>query len=380
MTTYLLHDDAIRSPEMRHEIAEAVMDPITFIEHDGLRIVIGSWLEESLFAFRDDVKDEFWNTEDLGLEELIRDDSRPVSLIDPEIVRRALERVGAGKVVVPASFRVLVADYLRDAGVEIVVDAEAWEDRRRRKTPWEIEGIERAQRAAEMAMSVAARLLREAEPVSGDRLRFEGEILTAEFIRESMTAALGAQGAECEEIIVHSGDACLRGHEIGLGPILPDQTCIIDCFPRERRTGCHSDMTRTFVPGTASDEVRRLHHHCREALKIAVDAIKPGREDHHARVVEYFHSQGFPTRDHHSGDGPLLEGFPHSLGHGVGLEVHEKPWLGRRPDALVPGDVVAIEPGLYFKGVGGVRLEDTVLVTEDGMEYITDPLPYDLEP
>ena len=380
MTTYLLHDDAIRSPEMRHEIAEAIMDPITFLEHDGLRIVIGSWLEESLFESREDIRDEFWNSEDLGREELIRDKSWPVPLIDSEIVRRSLERIGSSKVVVPPSFGVLVADYLRDAGIEVVVDAEAWDARRRRKAPWEIEGIERAQRAAETAMMVAARLLREAEPASGDRLRFEGEILTAEFIRESMTAALSTQGAECEEIIVHSGDAFLGGHEIGVGPILPDKTCIIDCFPRDRRTGCHSDMTRTFVPGTASEDVRRLHDHCLAALRVAQEAIQPGRDDHHARVAEYFHNQGFPTRDHYSGDGPLLEGFPHSLGHGVGLEVHEKPWLGRRPDALVEGDVVAIEPGLYFKGIGGVRLEDTVLVTEDGIEYITDPLPYDLEP
>ena len=380
MTTYLLHDDAIRSPEMRHEIAEAIMDPITFLEHDGLRIVIGSWLEESLFESREDIRDEFWNSEDLGREDLIRDKSWPVPLIDSEIVRRSLERIGSSKVVVPPSFGVLVADYLRDAGIEVVVDAEAWDARRRRKAPWEIEGIERAQRAAETAMMVAARLLREAEPASGDRLRFEGEILTAEFIRESMTAALSTQGAECEEIIIHSGDAFLGGHEIGVGPILPDKTCIIDCFPRDRRTGCHSDMTRTFVPGTASEDVRRLHDHCLAALRVAQEAIQPGRDDHHARVAEYFHNQGFPTRDHYSGDGPLLEGFPHSLGHGVGLEVHEKPWLGRRPDALVEGDVVAIEPGLYFKGIGGVRLEDTVLVTEDGIEYITDPLPYDLEP
>lgn len=380
MTTYLLHDDAGRSPEMRHEIAEAIMDPITFVEHDGLRIVVGSWLEEPILAAREDVTDEFWNVEDLGREELIRDDSRPEHLINPELVRRALDRLGAGKVVVPPSFRILVADYLRDAGIEVVVDAEAWEGRRRRKAPWEIEGIERAQRAAETAMLVAARLLKEAEPTSGDRLRFEGEILTAEFIRESMSAALVTQGAECEEIIVHSGDAFMGGHEIGAGPIVANRSCIIDCWPRDRRTGCHSDMTRTFVPGTASDDLRRLHGHCLEALQVARDSLRPGRDDAHAQVVGYFHSRGFPTRDHHTGTEPLLEGFPHSLGHGVGLEVHEKPWLGRRPDALVAGDVVAVEPGLYFKGVGGVRLEDTVVMTDDGIEYMTDPYPYDLEP
>ncbi|HET7482468.1 MAG TPA: M24 family metallopeptidase, partial [Actinomycetota bacterium] len=83
---------------------------------------------------------------------------------------------------------------------------------------------------------------------------------------------------------------------------------------------------------------------------------------------------------HHRGSEPLREGFFHALGHGVGLEVHERPRLGDHGDAVAAGDVVAIEPGLYFPGVGGVRLEDTVLVTDDGVEHFTDPLPYDLTP
>jgi Xaa-Pro aminopeptidase len=139
-------------------------------------------------------------------------------------------------------------------------------------------------------------------------------------------------------------------------------------------------MTRTFVPGTASEELKALHAHCREALKIAYENIKPGSDVAHKKVSDYFHEHGFPTRDHHDGKSVLEEGFSHSLGHGVGLEVHERPWVGRRSDPLQDGDVVAVEPGLYFRGVGGVRLEDTVLVTEGGLEFLTDPLSYDLEP
>jgi Xaa-Pro aminopeptidase len=229
-------------------------------------------------------------------------------------------------------------------------------------------------------MLSAARMLREAEPTATGLLRFEGEILTAEWIRQAMVAELLAQGAESEDIIIHSGDACLKGHEMGSGPILPDQSCIIDCYPRDRRTGVYSDMTRTFVPGTPSDELKALHSRCREALEIAYQSIKPGADDAHRKVSDYFHSQGFPTREHYQGEGPLEEGFWHSLGHGVGLQVHERPWMGRRSDQLEDGDVVAVEPGLYFGGVGGVRLEDTVLVVEGGIEFLTDPLSYDLEP
>jgi Xaa-Pro aminopeptidase len=380
MTTFLLYDDSLRSPELRHEVGEAIMDPIGFMDHDGVRIVIGSVLEESIFDKREDVVDEFWNTHQLGYEDLIKDESLLVHLIGPELVLRAVKRAGATSVIVPSTFQVLVADYLRDAGIEVRVDTGAWEQRRRRKSPWELEGIERAQRAAETAMLTAARMLRDAERTSDGRLRFEGEILSAELIRTAMQGELVSQGGESEEIIVHSGDACLNGHDLGSGPILPDQSCIIDCFPRDRRTGVYTDMTRTFVPGDPSDELVDLHSHCLAALRLAKQSISPGNDGAHAAVAQYFEDHGFPTSEHHSGEEPLIEGFWHSLGHGVGLQVHEKPNVGRRPDHLVAGDVVALEPGLYFREVGGVRLEDTILVTESGAEHFTDPYPYDLTP
>jgi Xaa-Pro aminopeptidase len=380
MTTYLLFDDAIRSPEMRHEVGEAVMDPIGFLDHEGRRIVIGSVLEESSFDAREDVVDEFWNTHALGREELVKDEAFPVEFIYPELILRALRRADVSSVSVPPTFRLQVADYLRERGIEVTVDTEAWNKRRRRKAPWELEGIERAQRAADTAMLTAARMLRDSEKTAEGQLRFEGEILTAELIRVAMQGELVAQGAEAEEIIVSSGDTCLRGHDMGSGPILPDQSCIIDCFPRDRRTGMYTDMTRTFVPGEVSPELRRLHEHCLEALKMAFESVRPGTKDAHRAVSEYFHSHGFPTPLHHQGEGQLVEGFPYALGHGVGLQVHEKPSLGQRSDDLMDGDVVAIEPGLYFAGVGGVRIEDTVLVTNGGVEYFTDPYPYDLEP
>jgi Xaa-Pro aminopeptidase len=380
MTTYLLHGDSVHGLELRHEIGEPIMDPITFIEHDERRIAVVSDLEEPILAKREDVIDDLWNVEDFGFSDLLKDRSIPEHLVEPEIVLRVLQKLGVARVSVPASFSALLLDYLRGKGIEVEVEPVVWADRRRRKAPWELEGIERAQRAAETALLSAARMLREAEPTNDGRLRFEGEILTAELIRLAMEAELLASGGESQEIMIHAGDACLQGHDLGMGPILPDTSCIIDCFPRDRRTGVYSDMTRTFVVGEASPELRRLHADCVAALEIAYSAIRPGKDDAFAQVARYFESQGYPTQLSHKGPGSLKRGFRHSLGHGVGLDVHEHPWMGRRSEKFVVGDVVAVEPGLYFEGVGGVRLEDTVLVTPEGIETFTDPYPYDLEP
>lgn len=380
MTTYLLYDTPLTSAELRHEIGEPIMDPVTFIEHDGRRIVIGSPFEEAIFETREDVVDEFWNVEDLGAQDLVRDPSFPRHLQDAELVLRALQKVGVTQVSVPPAFHTLLADYLRDNGIRLDVEPDTWMQRRRQKTPWELEGIERAQRAADTAMLTAARMLRDAEPTRDGLLRFEGEIVTAELLRIAMEAELLSQGAESQDILVHSGDACLRGHDAGTGPILPDTSCIIDCFPRDRRTGVFSDMTRTFVAGDPSDQLRKMHADCEAALEIAFSSIKPGTKNAFDAVAAYFESQGYPTQRTHTGPGGVKSGFRHSLGHGVGLEVHEHPWMGRRSEEFQVGDVVAVEPGLYFEGVGGVRLEDTVLVTDDGVEHFTDPYPYDLEP
>lgn len=380
MTTYLAMNVPIHDPALRHELGEAIGDPMIFIEHEGRRYLVGSSLERSIFEKREDVVDEYINFEDLGADELWRDESFPVEQFWAEMTLRAVKRLEVDKVLVPATFRAGVADRLRDGGVDLVIDDDAWAMRRRQKSPWELEGIERAQRAGDTAMLTAARMLREAEPTAKGLLRYEGEILTAEWIRDTMSKELLTQGAESEEIIVHSGEACLNGHEIGIGPILPNESCIIDCFPKDRRTGAYTDMTRTYVPGVPSKDLTKVFNHVCEAHKLALEHCRPGRSDAHSTVSEFFHEKGYPTKEHSPPGKIITTGFFHALGHGVGLDVHERPRLGRRSETLQVGDVIAIEPGLYFPGVGGVRLEDTVLVTESGPEFFTDPLPYDLTP
>jgi len=179
---------------------------------------------------------------------------------------------------------------------------------------------------------------------------------------------------------VARGAQAARGHDMGSGPIARGESIVVDLWPRDRESACFADMTRTFVVGQAPDELREYHRLTKEALDLSLPLVRPGvngREVHDA-VCEHFERHGYATTRSKARGEVLRDGFIHALGHGVGLEVHELPTLGRSGDAFVAGDVLTIEPGLYRAGYGGVRLEDLVLVTDDGFENLTD-FPYEME-
>ena len=169
---------------------------------------------------------------------------------------------------------------------------------------------------------------------------------------------------------------------MGSGPIAPGVPVVVALWPRDNASFVYCDMTRTFVVGEVPDRVREWHRLCKEALDRAIAEIRPGADGKEINAVacDVFEAAGESTQRTKSPGEPLSEGFFHGLGHGVGLEVHEQPGLGIVADkTLVAGDVVTVEPGCYRQGYGGVRLEDLVLVTDDGAENLTD-YPYDLEP
>jgi Xaa-Pro aminopeptidase len=298
-----------------------------------------------------------------------------------EVLARACRSLGLETAVVPADFPLELADRLRAAGIELAVDRALFEARRRVKSKAELAGIRRAQAAAEAGMRAAAELLGRAEP-GGDGLLADGEPLTSERIREAIKDAVSRAGANAsDDVIVSHGAQSASGHEPGFGPIRPNEPVVIDLWPRDPESACFADMTRTFVVGDAPDELRRYHELTRESLARSLAAVRPGAagRDVHRISCGPYEQAGLPTLLSKSPGTVLEEGYFHSLGHGVGLEVHEAPVLGRAPDTLVSGDVITLEPGCYRPGFGGCRLEDLVLVTDDGAEVLTD-FPYDLEP
>src|SRR5215210_257900 len=317
--------------------------------------------------------------EEFGRDELLAAGRKPDE-VDLEVWLRACRSLGVERAVAPSSFPLELADRLRGAGIHVESDRELFVERRRVKTGEELEGIRRAQRAAETAMRAAAGMLATAEPDAGV-LRLDGEPLTCERIRAEVSRIFSERGVVADQIIVSHGAQTAVGHEEGHGEIESGEPVVLDLFPRDNASGCFADMTRTFVAGEPSEELATYHRLCREALERSLEAIRPGVEgsELHRTVCELFHEHGFPTQLSKEPGVVLEDGFFHSLGHGVGLEVHEQPTLGRGGGPLVAGDVVAVEPGLYRAGYGGVRLEDLVFVTDDGAENLTD-FPYDLTP
>jgi Xaa-Pro aminopeptidase len=169
---------------------------------------------------------------------------------------------------------------------------------------------------------------------------------------------------------------------MGSGQIQAGEPIVIDLWPRDRQTACFADMTRTYVVGDPPAPLVEFQRLVLRALEDAISAIKPGVPGRELFVgtCNLFQEHGYRTPLSKEPGEVLEDGFIHGLGHGVGLEVHEEPGMGMASrDPLEPGDVVTVEPGLYNPGFGGCRLEDLVLVTENGAENLTD-YPYDLTP
>jgi Xaa-Pro aminopeptidase len=287
------------------------------------------------------------------------------------VVADFLDDHGVERVLVPGRFPLGTADGLRGSGVAVEVDeSDAVAGIRAVKAPEEIDHIRRAQRANERAMAAAESLIESASVVEGV-LHREGDPLTSEAVRREIELTLLREECALDETIVACGADAADPHDRGSGPLRADEPIVVDIFPRDKETRYHADMTRTFVKGDPSETLRAWFDLTDEARRAALDAVEPGVTGAavHDAVCDMYEDAGLPTL---RSDPSAETGFIHSTGHGVGLDVHELPRIAPDGDELEPGNVVTIEPGLYDPDVGGVRIEDLVVVTEDGHENLTE--------
>lgn len=229
------------------------------------------------------------------------------------------------------------------------------------KTLEEVKAITLVQQATEAAMVAVVAYIHDSSQPS------------AEVAHQIIDTVLAAHQCESPEgHIVASGKQSFVPHEHGTGPLLLGEPIVIDIYPRSKITGWWGDMSRTVCFGEPSSELLRMYEVVREAKRMAIAMARPGVSGQalYRMVQDYFVTMGYET----NGQGEefkYYEGFVHSLGHGLGQAVHESPRLGEgSDDVLQVGDVITIEPGLYYKDIGGVRLEDLLIVTDDGVQNL----------
>lgn len=284
------------------------------------------------------------------------------------IVAAVCRKARVKRLTVPANFPYGMALALRRKGLRLFPKADPFFEDRVVKRPDELRAIEQSQRHTEEAVERAIHVIRRSR-IRGNRLYYDGEVVTSESIRRVINVSLMENECVASDTIVACGRHGCDPHNTGSGPFKPNQTIIMDVFPRSTRTRYFADMTRTVVKGKATEAQKCLYAAVLQGQQYAFERIKDGADGKkiHAGIVKLFDSMGYKT-------GPKrgkMVGFFHGTGHGVGIDIHESPSIGIRGTKLATGHVVTVEPGLYYPEIGGVRLEDMVLVEEKGCRNLT---------
>jgi Xaa-Pro aminopeptidase len=277
-----------------------------------------------------------------------------------------------GTLTVPEEFPAGLFGRLRHLGVRVEVSDGALFPEREIKSRREADALREGNRCSAAGIAAAERML-SACSIRGGRLFHRGSVLTSERLKVAIEIACIEEGSVSSNTIAAGGDQACDPHNRGSGPLRANELIIVDVFPRVAATGFHGDMTRTFLRGRASDAQRAIVAAVRAAQKRALGAIRAGvnGRDVHTLVTETFVARGFETRLKGSG----YVGFFHGTGHGLGLDVHEPPRMGKVDYVLKKGSVVTVEPGLYYPGVGACRIEDVVQVTS-GAPTMLSRSPY----
>ena len=352
-----------RDPDMLYATRFFVPDPFIFLEQKGKRTLVLSDLEI-----------------DRGRKEAEADEIVPYSRFERDLQGKskkapAFEKVlshflrsrGVRSALVPSSFPLGFAEELARNKIRLETTNGLFWPEREAKNENELRLMRHALAITERGLARAMEVLRASRFGPGKKLRWSGRTLTSEILRAEIDSAILRAGGLPANTIVAGGDQACDPHERGHGPLLRDSLIILDIFPRDAATGYFGDMTRTVVRGRANEKQRRLWETVRDGQALALKKMKPGVDGLklHNEVKKLFTDRGFPTEVRKG----RQVGFFHGTGHGLGLEIHEFPRFQKT--IFKPGQVLTVEPGLYYPGVGGARVEDVVVVTKTGIRILS---------
>jgi Xaa-Pro aminopeptidase len=340
-------------------------DPFIYLEIKGERLMVMSDLEMDRARTQASVDRVLSYSE-------IEQKAKKQGIKDPtavDIVHVVLKESKIRRLSVPANFPVIHAARLQERGYSLKPKRDPFYEQRVLKTVEEVRYIEDAQRATEEAVAAAHTLLRRAE-IKDEQLWLDGEVVTSERIKKFVNVKLMERDCIAQHTIVAGGEQACDPHNEGSGPLPAHRSIIFDVFPRSATSRYFADMSRTVIRGKVSAELKRLYGAVKDAQEDAIDKIKDGVDGMkiHQGICARFEKAGYKTGLVNG----RMQGYFHGTGHGVGLDIHEAPRISRTGSLLQEGHVVTVEPGLYYPGLGAVRIEDMVLVTKDGCRNLTN--------
>ena len=285
-----------------------------------------------------------------------------------DLIEEFLKNQRVKDLLVPGNFPVEYLDPMRKRGFKIAYQSDPFFEERTVKTKEEIKAITQALRHTEAAVTAAIETIRKSVIKKG-KLYFHGSVLTSEAIKKIINVKLMENNCLAAHSIVACGADGVDPHNQGSGPLYAHQSIIMDIFPRDSESRYFADLTRTVVRGKASPKLKKMFEAVREGQEIAFRSIREGADGSqiHAAIQKRFEELGFKTGVQNG----RMQGFFHGTGHGLGLEIHEPPRISLGKDILRAGQVVTVEPGLYYEDAGGIRLEDDVVVTKTGCLNLT---------
>jgi Xaa-Pro aminopeptidase len=338
-------------------------DPFIFLQQKGKRTLVLSDLEIDR-AKKNAKADEF-----VMFNQLERELQGKAKKAPPyeKVLAHFLTKRGVKRALVPANFPLGFANEIKRNGIALETSNGLFWPAREKKTAEEIRLLERALRMTETGMKRGMEILKASKPGTGKKLKWSGKTLTSEILRAEIDSAILRAGGVPTNTIVAGGNQACDPHERGFGPLRADSLIILDIFPRDGKTGYWGDMTRTVVRGRASEQQRKLWEAVKVGQTLALKRIKAGVDGMsiHQAITELFERRGFPTEVRNG----RRTGFFHGTGHGLGLEIHEYPRLQKV--VLKAGQCLTVEPGLYYPGIGGARIEDVVIVEKTGCRILS---------
>ncbi len=340
-----------------------VPDPIVFIEHHGKKILVASDLEVSRAKKEARVDTVLSHT---TYENKLRKSGQKRKAGD--VTASILKELGVQELEVPSYFPLRQAEILKSHGFKLNSAADPFYPQRQIKTQKEKKHVISALRATEAGIQAGIDLLKRCRIRKG-KIYNGATVLTSEHLRQVIEMKMMENGALGQHTIVACGKQAADPHCRGSGILFANQTIVMDVFPKHIDSGYHGDITRTVVKGKASETLKKMYAAVRESQAEGMRRIHDGVDAAyvHQGVCEVLDKSGFRTGII---DGKP-QGFIHSTGHGLGLDIHEAPRVSRISEKLRTGHIVTVEPGLYYEKLGGIRIEDVVYVTKKGCEVLT---------